>query len=82
MPTVPCSRAIIGLPATLAYPWAIPTADSSCRQVRNSGRRLPPWLTMDSCSPSKLDPQFDAQYSMSRVRSTSTMWSEPGRSTR
>jgi len=61
--------------------WAIPTADSSCRQVRNSGRRLPPWLTIDSCSPSKLDPQFEAQYSMSSDRSTSTMWSEPGRST-
>src|SRR5262245_36776213 len=36
---------------------------------------------IDSCSPSKLEPGLAATYSMPRFRSTSTIRSEPGRTT-
>src|SRR5215470_15564056 len=79
-PTVPCASVAIGFPATLKYPCARATDDSSWQHVMNSGARFPPWLMSDSCRPRKLEPGFAATYSRSSVFRTSTMKSPPGRS--
>src|SRR5215470_11828897 len=79
-PTVPCASVAIGFPATLKYPCARATDDSSWQHVMNSGAWFPPWLMSDSCRPRKLEPGFAATYSKSSVFRTSTMKSPPGRS--
>ena len=79
MPTVPCAATNSGLPSTWAYPSAMATDISSCRQVIHSGLELPPWLIIDSCKPRKLDPGFEKQYLKPMDFRTSTMKSEPGR---
>src|SRR6516165_5825786 len=56
----------------------MPTADSSCAQVRNSGILLPPQLISDSWMARKLEAGLDGRYLISRVLMTSTMKSEPG----
>src|SRR5262245_46510272 len=64
-------------PVTLAYPCAMATADSSCRQSRICGRSLPRWLTSESCRPRKLAPGLMAMYSMPSDRKVSATASLP-----
>jgi hypothetical protein len=50
-PTLLCTAASIGVPVTLAQPWAMATACSSCRHSSICGAWLPRWFTRLSCRP-------------------------------